>query len=153
MTRELLNIAGFNWAYSELFQNYDRHQIEHYLPEAFRISHEDGVMIHFAETHDNNRLADVSTDYAAMRTALCALFSDQGGFGFANGVEWFATQKINVHEAPTLNWGATPNQVGEIRRLNQLLKTHPAFHDQTEVKMLQQNEGNCLVLLRHHPAS
>lgn len=153
VTRDLLNTAGFNWAYSELFQNYDRRQIEHYLPGAFRISDEDGVMIHFAETHDNNRLAAVSTDYAAMRTALCALFSQQGGFGFANGVEWFATEKINVHDACSLNWGARHNQVDHIRRINRLLRFHPAFFDQTDLKMIQKGPENTLVLLRHHRPS
>jgi starch synthase (maltosyl-transferring) len=57
VTRELLNWADFNWAYSELFQNYDRGQIEGYLPGAMEISHADGTAIHFAETHDNPRLA------------------------------------------------------------------------------------------------
>ncbi|MCK7512493.1 MAG: alpha-amylase family glycosyl hydrolase [Desulfobacterales bacterium] len=57
VTRQLLNTANLNWAYSELFQNYDRSQIEHYLPEAIDISATDGLTVHFAETHDNLRLA------------------------------------------------------------------------------------------------
>jgi hypothetical protein len=61
-------------------------------------------MIHFAETHDNNRLAERSNTFARMRTALCALCSVNGAFGFANGVEWFATEKIDVHDAPSLSW-------------------------------------------------
>ncbi|MBU0986630.1 MAG: glycogen debranching protein, partial [Proteobacteria bacterium] len=150
VTRELLNQANFNWGYSELFQNYDRGQIESYLPEAVNISHDDGILVHFAETHDNLRLASRSKTYAKMRTALCALCSLQGGFGFANGAEWFATEKIVVHESPSLNWGAAANQVAEIRRLNTLLKCHPAFHDQTDLKLVQQGDGNCIVLLRHH---
>ncbi len=77
VTRELLNRADFNWAYSELFQNYDRGQIEDYLPEPMDISGSDGIMVHFAETHDNNRLAARSTAWARMRTALCALLSVQ----------------------------------------------------------------------------
>jgi predicted glycogen debranching enzyme len=153
VTRELLNTANLNWAYSELFQNYDRSQIENYLPEAFDISNRDGITVHFAETHDNPRLAARSKVYARMRTALCALFSHQGAFGFANGVEWYATEKINVHDASPLNWGVESNQVRQIRRLNHLLKVHPAFHDQTELKMVQQDEGNYLALLRHHAGS
>ena len=86
VTRDLLNTANFNWAYSELFQNYDRRQIENYLPEAIEISKKDGLMVHFAETHDNDRLAERSKTYAQMRTALCALFSHQGTFGVANGL-------------------------------------------------------------------
>lgn len=153
VTRDILNKAGFDWAYSELFQNYDRNQIEHYLPEPMRISTEDGLMIHYAETHDNNRLAATSTRYAAMRTALCALCAPQGGFGFANGVEWFAAEKINVHDAGSLNWGSKKNQVARISRINRLLQTHPAFFDQTDIRMIQTGGGNALVFLRHHPPS
>ncbi len=60
VTRDLLNTANLNWAYSELFQNYDRGQIENYLPEAIDISDSDGITVHFAETHDNLRLASRS---------------------------------------------------------------------------------------------
>ncbi len=72
VTRDILNRANFNWAYSELFQNYNRGQIEYYLPEAFDISGHEGLAIHFSETHDNNRLAARSQTYARMRTALAA---------------------------------------------------------------------------------
>ena len=71
------------------------------------------------------RLAERSKEFANMRTALCALCSSQGGFGFANGVEWYATEKINVHGASSLNWGSKRNQVKHIRRLNTILKLHP----------------------------
>jgi len=150
VTRDLLNSANLNWAYSELFQNYDRTQIENYLPEALDIAKSDGITVHFAETHDNPRLASRSPVYACMRTALSALFSDQGAYGFANGVEWYATEKINVHNSPSLNWGATVNQVSRIRRLNQLLKTLPVFHGPTETRMIQENSGDHIVLLRRH---
>ncbi|MEZ4526246.1 MAG: amylo-alpha-1,6-glucosidase [Desulfobacterales bacterium] len=153
VTRELLDRANLNWAYSELFQNYDRGQISYYLPGAFDIGQSEGVMIHFAETHDNNRLAARSHAYAKMRTALCALASQNGGFGFANGVEWFAAEKINVHDACSLNWGAEQNQIAHIRHLNRLLRHHPAFHDQAELRLIQQGEGNGIVLLRHHRPS
>jgi starch synthase (maltosyl-transferring) len=153
ITRELLNTANLNWAYSELFQNYDRRQIEGYLPEAIEISNSDGIMVHFAETHDNPRLASHSPAYARMRTALCALASHHGAFGFANGVEWFATEKIDVHDSHSLNWGSATNQVAHIRRLNHLLKAHPLFHGDTELKMIQQQGGNHVVLLRQHRAS
>jgi len=153
VTRDLLNTANLNWAYSELFQNYDRRQIENYLPEAMDISASDGIAVHFAETHDNPRLAARSEQYACMRIALCALCSQNGAFGFANGVEWFATEKINVHDSPSLNWGAQRNQVDHIRRLNLLLKIHPAFHDETALTMCQQHGGNHIVVLRHHVPS
>lgn len=153
VTRELLNLANFNWAYSELFQNYDRRQIESYLPGALQMSKEDGLAIHFAETHDNNRLAATSREFARMRTALCALASDCGGFGFANGVEWFAEEKINVHNRPSLNWGARPNQVEEIRRLGALLKVHPGFHPRSTIEMIEEDGNNGIVLLRRHEPS
>ena len=153
VTRDILNKANFNWSYSELFQNYDRSQIESYLPVADEISVSDGITVHFAETHDNPRLAAQSKVFARMRAALCALCSYQGGFGFANGVEWYATEKINVHEAASLSWGAATNQVKHIRRLNTLLHIHAAFHDRTQLKMVQQGDGNCIVLLRHHVPS
>ena len=150
VTRDLLNTANLNWAYSELFQNYDREQVENYLPEAFDISASDGLAVNFAETHDNLRLASRSAVYARLRTALCAMCSPCGAFGFANGVEWYATEKINVHNAPSLNWGAEPNQVEHIRRLNHLLKTHPAFQGDTALAMVQRGEGNYICLLRRH---
>ncbi|MFC1857719.1 glycogen debranching protein, partial [Thermodesulfobacteriota bacterium] len=149
-TRDILNRANFNWAYSELFQNYDRNQIESYLPGAIEISKGEGITVHFAETHDNPRLASRSTIYANLRTALCALCSHQGGFGFANGVEWYATEKIDVHGNPSLNWGGRPNQVQHIRRLTSLLKNHPAFHDSTNLRLVQEGPGNHIALLRHH---
>jgi len=150
VARDILNKANFNWAYSELFQNYDRGQIESYLPGAMEISQSEGIIVHFAETHDNIRLASRSRTFARMRTALCALCSDKGGFAFANGVEWYATEKINVHGSPSLNWGAEKNQVEHIRRLNSLLRTHPAFFDRTDLKLIQQGKGNNIVLLRHN---
>ena len=153
VTRDLLNTAGFNWAYSELFQNYDRGQIEHYFPGAIDISQSDGLMVNFAETHDNLRLASTSNSYSRMRTALCALSAPNGAFGFANGVEWFATQKIVVHEAHGLNWGSPDNQVADIRKLSRILRNHPSFHDETLVKMIQKNQGNCLAILRQNLVS
>ncbi|HSO20257.1 MAG TPA: glycogen debranching enzyme N-terminal domain-containing protein, partial [Desulfosarcina sp.] len=150
VTRDLLNRANFNWAYSELFQNYDRGQIEAYLPGAIDISATDGLTVHFAETHDNPRLAARSHRWARMRTALCALFAPHGAFGFANGVEWFATDKIDVHDAASLNWGAAVNQVAAIRRLTDLLKQDPCFHDNTRLDLIQTDGGNVVVMLRHH---
>ncbi|MBO5958561.1 MAG: glycogen debranching enzyme N-terminal domain-containing protein, partial [Lentisphaeria bacterium] len=129
VTRKLLDQSNLNWAYSELFQNYSRSQIEGYLRYAWGESSAHGTMIHYAETHDNNRLAAISTGYASMRTALAALSSVSGAFGFANGVEWFATQKIDVHEASALNWGAEENQNPLIKRLNLILALHPAFRN------------------------
>ena len=150
VTREILSSCNFNWAYSELFQSYDRSQIETCLDLCNDINFQNGLMIHFAETHDNNRLAAVSPAYAAMRTALCALVSHCGGFGFANGMEWYATEKINVHDASSLNWGSAANQVDKIQRLTLILKFHPAFSHCTDLKLVHQDSGDYIALLRHH---
>ncbi|MBW1892592.1 MAG: glycogen debranching enzyme N-terminal domain-containing protein [Deltaproteobacteria bacterium] len=150
VSRQILNRANFDWAYSELFQNYTKDQIEHYLPGPIDISATEGIMVHFAETHDNTRLASRSKRFAKMRTALCALFASNGAFGFAGGVEWYAEDKIDVHKATSLNWGASYNQVEHIIRLNTILKIHPAFHDQARLKMIHTHGDNQVFLLRHH---
>ncbi len=151
-TLNLLNAANLNWAYSELFQNEDRGQVEAYLPTVFRASESEGLLMHFAETHDNNRLAARSLPYARMRTALSALCSVRGAFGFANGVEWFAAEKIDVHERTSLNWGSSENQVDAIARLNRLLGLHPAFRGGASLRLVHRGPGNAIALLRTPPA-
>lgn len=148
VTTSLLDHANMNWAYSELFQNYSRQQIEGYLNYAWMRSSGDGLMIHYAETHDNLRLAAKSNEYAKMRTALSALTSSNGAFGFTNGVEWYAKEKIDVHEAMALNWGAKENQVGHIRRLNTILAELPSFHNGAEAVFIDCHAPNCLLLGR-----
>jgi predicted glycogen debranching enzyme len=151
VTQQLLSQSNLDWAYSELFQTYDRGAFEHYLPGALALGAQTGPLIHFAETHDNNRLAAQGEVHARMRTALAALLSQQGAFGMANGVEWFATEKIDVHGASALGWGAPRNQVHEIARLNTLLGLHPAFAAGAEVRCVQEGEGNVLAVLRTPP--
>jgi len=148
VVEDLLSGADLNWAYSEFFQNYDRSQIEAYLPGCINVSATKGALVHFAETHDNNRLAARSQCYAKLRTAMSALFSHQGGFGITNGVEWFATQKIDVHEAMPMSWENSENQVEHIARLNAILEAHPAFHPGAELRLIQRGPGNVLALLR-----
>ncbi len=152
-TTALLDVANLNWAYSELFQNYDRRQLEAYLPFAIRESESNGLLVHFAETHDNPRLAARSLPFARMRTALAALCSVRGAFGFANGVEWFAAEKIDVHERSALNWDSRENQVAEIARLNALLGVHPAFSGGARLRMIQRGAGNAIALLRQPAAA
>ena len=148
VTTKLLDHANMNWAYSELFQNYNRQQIEGYLNYAWRQSAGDGLMIHYAETHDNLRLAATSNEYAKMRTALAALTSSNGAFGFTNGVEWYAREKIDVHESCALNWGAAENQVAHIRRLNTILAEVPCFHSGAVSAFIDCHADNCLLLGR-----
>jgi predicted glycogen debranching enzyme len=151
VTESLLAEANLNWAYSELFQTEDRGAMEWYLPRAIPLAERCGPLIHFAETHDNNRLAARSETYSRMRVALSALLSHQGAFGLTNGVEWFATEKVDVHGASGLNWESPRNQVGAIARLNALLATHPAFGPATHISLIHQGEANALAALRVPP--
>lgn len=149
ITLDLLNRANMNWAYSELFQNYTKWQIQDYITNtAHRTSQRDGIMIHYAETHDNMRLAATSNVYAKMRTALCALLSDNGGFGFTNGLEWFAKEKIDVHEACALNWGSKENQIDFIRRINSILISHKAFYRGSTIKFIETKRDSLLMFIR-----
>ncbi len=145
---ELLKSKGLNWAYSELFQNYDRVQIENYFNYCNRINNEAGLMIHYAETHDNNRLASVTPSYAKMRITLSAMLSYNGSFGITNGVEWLAREKVDVHGASALNWGAATNLVDYIRRLQTLLVSNPLFYHQAKIRFVNKGQDNTLVFLR-----
>jgi len=150
--RDLLDRANLNWAYSEIFQVYDRGHLEHEIQNYHSISNSSGTLINFAETHDNNRLAAHSRIYARMRTALAALCSQNGTFGITNGVEWFAEAKIDVHGAPPLNWDSPENQNTGIAAINHLLKSHPAFQPGTRLRTIPGN-GAVLHLLREPPES
>ena len=149
VTEDLLTSANLDWAYSELFQEENRDAISYYLGHALPRSEAVGPLVHFAETHDNNRLAARGSRYAAMRTALSALLSQQGAFGITAGVEWFCADKIDVHGALPLNWGATENQIGFISRLNAVLASHPSFCAGTAVRLIQRGGGNVIAALRH----
>ena len=149
LTEKLLDEGGMNWAYSEIFQNYDRNAIENYLPNSLLVSKTKGNLIHFAETHDNNRLAETSPTFAKLRTALCALTSNNGSFGFSNGLEWLATEKINVHNAHSLNWNNPNNQIEWIRRLHIILEIHPAFSPTNEQHIVTDGSENIIIILRY----
>ncbi|MDD3885251.1 MAG: amylo-alpha-1,6-glucosidase [Victivallaceae bacterium] len=145
---ELLTRRGLDWGYSELFQNYTRDQITAYLPYAVGCSCRCGTLVNFAETHDNNRLAATSRVYAKLRFAVAALTAGNGAFGFANGAEFFATEKIDVHGCGALNWGASPNLVDFAARLNRVLATHPAFGRGSRIEPVQNGPGNVLAVRR-----
>ncbi len=148
VTEHLLADSGMNWAYSEIFQNYDQGQVEGYLPESIRISESKGNLMHFAETHDNARIASVSHAFARLRTAFCALTAHNGAFGFANGVEWYADTQINVHNAHSLNWGAEPNMIDWLRRIHAIMEVHPAFHAGGRETIITRNYHNSAAILR-----
>ena len=148
VTDRLLAESNLDWAYSEIFQTYDRGQFESYLPGAIARSEKFGTLVHFAETHDNDRLAKGGTTYARLRVQLAALLSWQGAWGIANGVEWFCREKIDVHGKNDLNWGADENMVGLISRLNRLLRTHPSFSGPGHLEVVTRGGGNTLAVVR-----
>ena len=148
VTDALLAEANLDWAYSEIFQTYDRGQFEWYLPGAIERSEKYGTLVHFAETHDNDRLAKGGEIYARLRVQLAALLSWQGAWGIANGVEWFCREKIDVHGKNDLNWGAQSNMVDLISKLNFILDTHPSFSGATHLEVVTAGAGNTLAVKR-----
>ena len=144
---DLLRRRNLDWAYSELFQNYDRDSICRYLPTMLATAREAGSMISFAETHDNNRLAASGKVFARLRFLVNALLSG-GGFGFANGAEFFAAEKIDVHGCGALNFGAADNLCELVKKLDLLLSDHPAFFPESRVSLIQQGPGNVIAALR-----
>ena len=147
---ELLRRRGLDWAYSELFQNYDRDSISSYLPGMLSTAREAGSMISFAETHDNNRLAASGKVFARLRFLVNALLSG-GGFGFANGAEFFASEKIDVHGCGALNFGAEDNLCQLVQKLSILHLNNPAFYPESHVSLIQTGPGNVIAALRCTP--
>lgn len=151
-TDSLLREANLDWAYSELFQYENREAVTWYLSGAIPRSESFGPLVTFAETHDNNRLAARGPRFASMRTALSALLSQQGAYGITAGVEWFCREKIDVHGAPSLNWGASENQTGLISALNRLLSVHPAFGTGVKVKLVHTCLSDSVAATRSYSA-
>ena len=147
-TAALLTEGGMQWAYSELFQEYTGGQVAGYLDHALAQSERVGTLIHYSETHDNSRLAAKGRAWSLLRNRLCALTSVNGGFGFANGVEWQADEQINVHFARGLNWGADDNIVSELAQLNRLINQHPCFRDGARLERLSDPESSLYQLRR-----
>ena len=145
---KLLNSSGLNWGYSELFQNYSRDEISRYYPYMNDIGNRMGTLANFAETHDNDRLAVRGKVFARNRFLVTALLSQHGTFGFANGAEFFASEKIDVHGCGTLNFGSPDNLNALIGKLNTLLAHHPAFGVGVDVKLIQRGDGNYIAALR-----
>ena len=144
----LLSRKGLNWGYSELFQNYSRDEISRYQPYMEKVSHSFGALVSFAETHDNLRLAASGKTYAQLRFLVCSLLSAGSAFGFANGAEFFASEKIDVHGCGALNFGAGENLCGLIRKLTRLLAEHPAFFPEARTILVQSGGGNVIAALR-----
>ncbi len=129
ITERLLTEGGMQWAYSELFQNYSGLQVAGYLDHSFKQSARAGLLVHYSETHDNERLAARGRAWSLLRNRLCALASVSGGYGFTCGVEWLAPERVNVHSSRGLAWGNPDNLIPELTRLNHLLDDHPCFFE------------------------
>jgi starch synthase (maltosyl-transferring) len=147
-TEALLTEGGMQSAYSELFQNYSGRDVAGYLDFSLRQSGRVGLLVHYSETHDNNRLAAKSPAWSLLRNRLSALASVSGGFGFTCGVEWLASEKINVHSARGMAWGSTDNLIPELATLNQLLAGHPCFFDGAKLTRLSLPDSPVYALYR-----
>ncbi len=147
-TETLLTDGGMQWAYSELFQEFGPAQVAGYLDHAFKHSHRVGTLVHYSETHDNERLAKRGRTWSLLRNQLSALTSVNGGFGFTCGVEWLCSEKINVHSCRALAWDSEQNIVPELARLNFLLADHPAFFDSAKLTRLNPSDSAIYALLR-----
>jgi len=147
-TAALLSEGGMQWAYSELFQNYKPREVSGYLDHAVRESRARGALVHYAETHDNDRLAKKGRAYSLFRNRLCALTSVTGAYGYTAGVEWLADEKVDVHEARGLAFGSEPNLVPELSSLAHLLSNHPCFFDGATIRRVSEDGSRVLVLER-----
>ena len=147
-TESRLAEGGMQWAYSELFQEFSGSQVAGYFDHALKQSNRIGPLVHYSETHDNDRLAKRGREWSLLRNRLSALASVNGAYGFTSGVEWLAEQKINVHGCAGLNWGANENIVAELAELNELLATHPCFRDGTKLTRLSPDDSLVFALLR-----
>ncbi|MDB6110575.1 MAG: glgE2 [Pedosphaera sp.] len=148
LTESLLTEGGMQWAYSELFQNYSPVQVSGYLDHSLKQSEQIGLLVHYSETHDNERLAQRGRRWSLLRNRLCALASVSGGYGFTCGVEWLAPERVNVHSSRGLAWGNADNLVPELAHLNRLLADHPCFFDGAKLTRLSAPESPVYVLRR-----
>ncbi len=147
-TASLLTHGGMQWAYSELFQEFNGAQVSGYLDHALKQSARVGTLVHYSETHDNERLAARGRAWSLLRNRLSALTSVNGTFGFTGGVEWLAAEKINVHSCRGMNWGSPDNLLPELARLNRLLAEHSCFFDGAQITRLSADDAPILALLR-----
>ncbi len=149
-TETLLTEGGMQWAYSELFQNYQGRDVAAYLDYSLRQAERVGCYVHYSETHDNPRLAaqPLGRAWSLLRNRLCALTSVSGGYGFTCGVEWLAAEKVDVHLCSGMSWNSAQNIVGELATLNRLLAGHPCFFDGARLTRLSGDAAPVYVLRR-----
>lgn len=148
LTERLLTEGGMQWAYSELFQNFSGLQVAAYLDHSLKQSQQTGLLVHYSETHDNERLAKRGRAWSLLRNRLCALASVSGGYGFTCGGEWLAPEQINVHSSRGMAWGNPQNIVPELAQLNRLLNDHPCFFDGAKLTRLSAVDSPVYLLRR-----
>jgi predicted glycogen debranching enzyme len=149
-TENLLCAGDMEFAYSELFQEFGAQSLTGYLNHCAAAAKRGVALIHYAETHDNDRLAKHGRAYALHRCQLSALTSIGGAWGITAGVEWLATEKIRVHRGGGLHWGNPTHICDEIAELNSFLATHPCFAPAAHLSASQ--HGECLIVERTHQA-
>ena len=147
-TARLLTEGGMQWAYSELFQSYSGTEISRFLDHSILEGARLGVLVHYSETHDNDRLAKRGRAWSLMRNRLAALSCQSGAWGYTCGVEWLADEKLDVHQSRGLNWGASDNLVPELSDLARLVSDHPCFFDNAAIERLSQVDSPVLALSR-----
>ncbi len=150
-TEALLTTGGMQWAYSELFQNFDAPAITAYLAHCATSAASRGVLIHYSETHDNDRLAAKGRAWSLLRNRLSALTSNGGAYGFTAGVEWLASEKLEVHQSRGLNWNAPEHIVTELTVLNRLLANDPIFFDGAVITQIADPSTGVVALSRTAP--
>lgn len=148
LTETLLAEGGMQWAYSELFQNYRPQEIAGYLDHLIAHTGRVGTLVHYSETHDNDRLAKRGRAWSLLRNRLCALLSQQGCFGFTAGVEWLASEKISVHGCSGLNWDAADGIVDDLAHLNHLISDHPCWFDGATLERISADDAALLLVRR-----
>ncbi len=147
-TTALLAEGGLQWAYSELFQNHSPREVSAYLDHQIQHTGNLGALVHYSETHDNDRLAKRGRAWSLLRNQLSALLSTQGAFGFTAGVEWLACEKINVHRCSGLNWDADEHIIPELAALNRLLRDHPCWFDGAVIQRHSADDAQVLIVSR-----
>jgi len=148
LTEGLLGEGGMQWAYSELFQNYDGQQVSAYLDHAFQQLDRLGPLVHYSETHDNPRLAVRSATWSLMRNRLCALTSGCGAFGYTSGWSGWRRSGLMSMDAATWPGAANPIWWRSWPVWAKLLSEHPCFFDGARLRRLSPDVSQVFALER-----
>ena len=158
-TENLLQSGGMQWAYSELFQNYAANEVGPYLDHCLYASKHAGLLVHYAETHDNQRLAAHSAGMRKLKNGVCCaiasapspvLAEDMVSPRVLNG----SLMKNSTYIiAEVLTWDSEDHIIPEIKRLNDILANHPCFLDTSKVERLCPVDSSVYALMRVSPTA